>query len=114
MSACPVNYPSVQDAIPCFTEIVKLLRAGTIVEDVDHALKHAWVIQGAALGAILGDPDVPPLIGDTDYSTDEGKAAILESCVTVPDTKSAFPIPWSLVLKIVSELISRLLEKKTG
>ena len=110
MSACPVNYPSIQEATPCFVEVVKLLRSGKILDDVDHALKHVWVVQGAAFGAVFCDPDSPPLIGDTDYSTDAGAAAILESATPADGVKGA--IPWLLVIKVASEIIRRLLEKK--
>lgn len=107
---CPVNYPTVAEATPCFLEIVKLLRDGSLTNDIDHAAKHLWVILGAAQGAILGDPDVAPVIGSTDYSTDAGAAAILEAAVPAEGVKNA--VPWLLVIQVAAALLKKLLEKK--
>lgn len=110
MSACPVNYPTVAEATPCFLEVVKLLRDGSLTNDLDHAAKHLWVIQGAAQGAILGDPDVPPLVGSTDFSTDAGAAAILEAAIPQPGVMQA--VPWLLILQVAASLLQKLLVKK--
>jgi len=110
VASCPVNYPTVSEATPCLIEVVSLIRDGKLYDDLDHAAKHLWVIQGAAQGAILGDPDVPPLVGSTDFSTDAGAAAILESAVPQPGVVNA--VPWLLVLQVAASLLQKLLAKK--
>jgi len=113
MSDCPREYPSLSEVAPCMLGLVEQYRAGTIVDDIDHAVLRLWNIAGAAAKAILGNPHVPPLVGDApEVSGEEHAIEVLESAVPAPASVGAFPIPPALLLAAAQFLISWLLKQK--
>ena len=120
MSGCPVHYPeSVTEVFPCMLAIGESYRAGTLLDDKSRNVKHLYAIEGAALKAIFGDPDVPPVVGsepcgftapDVQVSSEETAIEILENATPSPGVVESKAIPWPLVWTAVQFLLSKLLK----
>lgn len=106
---CPLNYPSLTDALPCFRELARLANnPSDIAAEKAHAAKHFWCAQGAVQGMLLGDPaDDHPTFGAglEEEQTTEEAAAVLESVGSAsedPDVMHA--IAWPLVAKALLKI----------
>ena len=111
--SCPIAYPTVPEAAGCFREVIRLVQEQKLFEDLDHSAKHLWIVQGAVQGVILGDPDIPPIVGFTPAESPEEIALLLESALPVEgeeEVKRA--IPWFAILSVVAKLLESLLQKK--
>lgn len=110
MNDCPREYPSLTEVAPCMLGLVEQYRAGTLFDDKAHTAKRLWNIQGAALDATFGDPDVPPLVGDVPVTSDEQAIDILEEAAPSPGVVEAKAVPWPLILAAVQFLLKKFLK----
>lgn len=106
---CPLNYPSLTDALPCFRELAKLAKnPSTIAPEKAHAAKHFWCAQGAVQGMLLGDPaDEHPSFGAglEEEQTTEEAAAVLESVGSASeDPDVMYAIAWPAVAKALLKI----------
>ena len=118
---CPRDYPDFAEVGPCIVGLVDDTRKALAGESIDlpHAAKRVWNIQGAAQKATFGDPDSPPIYGDTsepvpDIAGPEQACEILENTVCADDdVKTAKAIPWPLVFS-AAQLILDFLRKRVS
>ena len=76
MSSSEQDYPSLLP-LEGVQEIIRIVRAGTVVSERSAFAKHAWNVQGYLQKAALGEPT--PLIGSVPDATDSEALAALES-----------------------------------
>lgn len=108
---CPVNYPSLTDALPCFRELAKLAKnPSALAAEKAHAAKHFWCAQGAVQGMLLGDPaDEHPAFGAglEEEQTTEEAVAVMEAVVSSAsdeDPNLMHAIAWPLVAKALLKI----------
>lgn len=61
MSSCEVNYP-IELPLDCLSEIVRMVRGGTLASERQAFCQHAWVVSGYLLGRFVGSPQTDGLI----------------------------------------------------
>lgn len=62
-------YPRFQ--LSCITEIIRVVRGGTVKAEAPLLCKCCYELTGAGLGITVGEPPgVEPLIGDADFGSD--------------------------------------------
>jgi len=112
---CPVDYPSLDAAVPCALAIAQILKSGDPVSQRAHLVKHAWVVAGAGAGVAFGDPDVPPVVGEAPAPcnvTDDNLpivAEFFESVKPSDNPKEVKAIPWALLAKYALALLQKFL-----
>ena len=112
---CPVNYPTFAEIIPCLQEIYKIGKSGDIAANFDHAIKHVWCAAGGIASLLVGDPDVPPVIGDTDVSTENGALAVIGAAAEInSEIKGGLPISPLLIMKALLALASLWIGKRSA
>lgn len=115
-------YPPFQ--LECVTEIVSIVRRGAVREELKSFAKHAYTLQGAIQGAIIGEPDdIGPLIGSAQIDPDkltEAHDALVEAQGQLQsfgagetEAEAIDPETILLIVQLVAKLIEAL-RKRNG
>lgn len=114
-------YPPFQ--LECVTEIVSIVRRGAVREELKSFAKHAYTLQGAIQGAIIGEPDdIGPLIGSAQidpFKLAEAHDALvnaqgqLQSFGAAEDAEAIDPETILLIVQLVAKLIEALRKRNS-
>lgn len=59
----PLAYPSLDQAIASVTEVVRIVRNGSMAAERATFAYHGWIVEGLLLDKLLGSPSDPLPIG---------------------------------------------------
>lgn len=108
MSAYPSDFPLAESV-----EIVQLVRQGKVKEKLALFAKNLWTLQGYAMKATIGDPDMPVAQSLECCSKPCGFDAIAElekmNVAAESGVTTQAMVPWKTILKwALDELVALL------
>lgn len=116
----PYDYPAPTTAqfASSVTELLPMLKSGSVLNSKSIAGYHARVISGYALERGLGSPITPPAVADFGPTHQAGPMSDAQAVELLdqfhteeasPDVMAALPIPWLSLAVWAAQLMVRIL-----
>jgi hypothetical protein len=109
MSATHHPLPS-EPPLECLKDLFKLIRSGTVSENMGDFLRHAYHVAGYALYLTVGDEK--PLIGETKEEADAKEfGGLLAAEILATPTEQIEASPWPVIIPLVLQIMQLFVRK---
>ena len=116
--------PYPQFSLVTVTTLWTMLRERTVRDNPKAFAKHLYVLMGAALGLLVGEPeDVPPLFGDVEQADDANLESLMTELKAVKEEgletfgaaegeQAIDPATIIMLIQVIVPLIQKILERR--